>query len=112
MKKTDVKRQVSEAISACQEKQAEEITILELEQGSGAFTDYFVVGAEQHKPPKSPGYLGRGRRAAGKSRAASHSHRRLQASGMDSARLCRLRCARILREGAQVLRSRTAVEVR
>src|SRR5580700_4585092 len=43
MKKTDVKRQVSEAISACQEKQAEEITILELEQGSGAFTDYFVV---------------------------------------------------------------------
>ena len=43
MKKTDVKRQVSEAITACQEKQAEEITILELEQGSGAFTDYFVV---------------------------------------------------------------------
>jgi ribosome-associated protein len=43
MKKTDVKRQVSEAIAACQEKQAEEITILELEQGSGAFTDYFVV---------------------------------------------------------------------
>src|SRR5271156_516385 len=43
MKKTDVKRQGSEAIAACQEKQAEEITILELEQGSGAFTDYFVV---------------------------------------------------------------------
>ena len=43
MKKTDVKRQVSEAITACQEKQAEEITILELEQESGAFTDYFVV---------------------------------------------------------------------
>jgi ribosome-associated protein len=43
MKKSDLKRQVSEAISACQEKQAEEITILELEQGSGAFTDYFVV---------------------------------------------------------------------
>jgi ribosome-associated protein len=43
MKKTDVKRQVSEAITACEEKQAEEITILELEQGSGAFTDYFVV---------------------------------------------------------------------
>ena len=43
MKKNDVKRQVAEAISACQEKQAEEITILELEQGSGAFTDYFVV---------------------------------------------------------------------
>ena len=43
MKKLDLKRQVSEAIAACQEKQAEEITILELEQGSGAFTDYFVV---------------------------------------------------------------------
>ena len=43
MKKTDVKRQVSEAIAACQEKQAEEVLILELEQGSGAFTDYFVV---------------------------------------------------------------------
>jgi len=43
MKKSDLKRQVSEAISACQEKQAEEITVLELEQGSGAFTDYFVV---------------------------------------------------------------------
>jgi ribosome-associated protein len=43
MKKNDLKRQVSEAITACQEKQAGEITILELEQGSGAFTDYFVV---------------------------------------------------------------------
>jgi ribosome-associated protein len=43
MKKNDLKCQVSEAIAACQEKQAEEITILELEQGSGAFTDYFVV---------------------------------------------------------------------
>ncbi len=43
MKKNDVKRQVSEAITACHEKQAGEITILELEQGSGAFTDYFVV---------------------------------------------------------------------
>jgi ribosome-associated protein len=43
MKKTDLKRQVSEAISACQEKKAEEITVLELEKDSGAFTDYFVV---------------------------------------------------------------------
>jgi ribosome-associated protein len=43
MKKNDLKRQVSEAITACQEKQAEEITILELDQASGAFTDYFVV---------------------------------------------------------------------
>jgi ribosome-associated protein len=43
MKKNDLKRQVSEAMIACQEKKAEEITILELEQGSGAFTDYFLM---------------------------------------------------------------------
>lgn len=41
--KTAVKQQVSEAIAACHAKKAEEITLLELEQGSGAFTDYFVV---------------------------------------------------------------------
>src|SRR5215467_6931374 len=43
MKKNDLKRQISEACIACQEKKAESITILELEKGSGAFTDYFVV---------------------------------------------------------------------
>ena len=43
MKTNQLKRQVSEAIRACQEKKAEEITVLELEKGSGAFTDYFVV---------------------------------------------------------------------
>jgi ribosome-associated protein len=43
MKKNDLKRQVAEAINACQEKKAEELTILELEKESGAFTDYFVV---------------------------------------------------------------------
>jgi ribosome-associated protein len=43
MKDSFLKHQVSQAISACQEKKAEEITILQLEQGSGAFTDYFVV---------------------------------------------------------------------
>lgn len=43
MKTNETRRQVSEAIAACQEKKAEEITILELEKGSGAFTDYFVV---------------------------------------------------------------------
>ncbi len=43
MKKNESKIQISEAIRACLEKKAEEITILELEQGSGAFTDYFVV---------------------------------------------------------------------
>ena len=43
MKKNSLKQQVSEAIHACQEKKAEQITVLELEQGTGAFTDYFVV---------------------------------------------------------------------
>jgi ribosome-associated protein len=43
MTKNDSKSQVSEAIRACLEKKAEEITVLELEKGSGAFTDYFVV---------------------------------------------------------------------
>lgn len=43
MKKNDLKRQVSEAIHACQDKKAEAISVLELEKGSGAFTDYFVV---------------------------------------------------------------------
>jgi ribosome-associated protein len=41
--KNDLKQHVHEAILACQEKQAEQLTILELEQGSGAFTDYFVL---------------------------------------------------------------------
>jgi ribosome-associated protein len=43
MKKNDLKKQVSEAISACQEKKAEELTLLELDKNSGAFTDYFVI---------------------------------------------------------------------
>jgi len=43
MKKTDLKSQIAEAISACQEKKAEEITVLELEKDSGAFTDYFLL---------------------------------------------------------------------
>lgn len=43
MKTIDLKRQVLEAINACQDKKAEEISVLELEKGSGAFTDYFVV---------------------------------------------------------------------
>jgi len=42
-KKDDLRRQVSEAILACQDKQADNVTILELEKDSGAFTDYFVM---------------------------------------------------------------------
>jgi ribosome-associated protein len=43
MKKNELKQQVSAAIQACLDKKAEEISILELEKGSGAFTDYFVL---------------------------------------------------------------------
>src|SRR3989440_5305390 len=42
-KKNTLKQQVSDAISACVEKKAEDISVLELEKNSGAFTDYFVV---------------------------------------------------------------------
>jgi len=43
MKKNELKQQVAAAIHACLEKKAEELTILEMEKGSGAFTDYFVL---------------------------------------------------------------------
>lgn len=43
MKKSELKKQVTAAIQACLEKKAEELSILEIEQGTGAFTDYFVV---------------------------------------------------------------------
>src|SRR5581483_7895063 len=42
-KQIELKRQVSDAITACQEKKAEQISILHMEKDSGAFTDYFVV---------------------------------------------------------------------
>ena len=43
MKKSELKKQVAAAIQACVEKKAEELSILEMEKGSGAFTDYFVL---------------------------------------------------------------------
>jgi ribosome-associated protein len=43
MKKNELKRQVAAAIQACLDKKAEELSILEMEKGSGAFTDYFVL---------------------------------------------------------------------
>src|SRR5580700_4850992 len=42
-KKNELQQQVIEAILACQDKQAEDVTVLELEKDSGAFTDYFVM---------------------------------------------------------------------
>jgi ribosome-associated protein len=43
MKKNELKKQITAAIQACLEKKAEELSILEMEKGSGAFTDYFVL---------------------------------------------------------------------
>jgi ribosome-associated protein len=43
MKKNELKEQVAAAIQACLDKKAEELSILEMEKGSGAFTDYFVL---------------------------------------------------------------------
>lgn len=43
MKKSDLKRQVTAAIQACLDKKAEELSVLEMDKGSGAFTDYFVL---------------------------------------------------------------------
>ncbi|HUK47746.1 MAG TPA: ribosome silencing factor [Terriglobales bacterium] len=43
MKKNDLKKQVSQALAACEEKKAEQITVLEMEPASGAFTDYFLI---------------------------------------------------------------------
>lgn len=43
MKKTELKKQVAAAIQACLDKKAEELSVLEMEKGSGAFTDYFVL---------------------------------------------------------------------
>lgn len=43
MKKNELKTQIIEAIRACTEKKAEELTILEMDKNSGAFTDYFVI---------------------------------------------------------------------
>lgn len=38
-----IRNQVISAVHACEEKKAQEVAILELEKGSGAFTDYFVI---------------------------------------------------------------------
>lgn len=43
MKKNELKKQITEAIAACQDKKAESVTILEMEKESNAFTDYFLI---------------------------------------------------------------------
>jgi ribosome-associated protein len=48
MKKNPVLAQVTSAIRACEDKKAEELTILELDKSSGAFTDYFLICSGQN----------------------------------------------------------------
>ena len=43
MKTSELKQQISEAMAACLDKKAESVTILEMEKGSNAFTDYFLI---------------------------------------------------------------------
>lgn len=43
VKKTEVRRQVTDAVAACEDKKAENVAILELDQAAGGFTDYFVI---------------------------------------------------------------------
>jgi ribosome-associated protein len=41
--KAELKRNVSDAITACHEKKAERISVLQLDKEHGGFTDYFVI---------------------------------------------------------------------
>lgn len=43
MSKAQVRQLVYTAMQACEEKKADDVAALELPQGSGAFTDYFVL---------------------------------------------------------------------
>jgi len=43
MKKDDVRSQVAIAVLACQEKKAENIGVLQLDEQASGFTDYFVL---------------------------------------------------------------------
>ena len=40
---TQIRSQVASVVQACEEKKGEEISILEMDKNSSAFTDYFVI---------------------------------------------------------------------
>lgn len=48
MKKNSLLTQLTGAIRACDDKKAEDLTILELDKNSGAFTDYFLICSGQN----------------------------------------------------------------
>ncbi len=43
MKKSEIKAQVAIVVRACQEKKAENISVLQLDEQASGFTDYFIV---------------------------------------------------------------------
>ncbi len=43
MKKSEIRAEVAIAVRACQEKKAENITVLQLDEQSSGFTDYFLL---------------------------------------------------------------------
>jgi ribosome-associated protein len=43
MRNTETRKQVAAALAACQDKKAEDLTLLEMDASSGAFTDYFLI---------------------------------------------------------------------
>lgn len=43
MKKSEIRAEVAIAVQACQEKKAENITVLQLDEQSSGFTDYFLL---------------------------------------------------------------------
>jgi len=43
MKKNELRSQVALAVRACQEKKAEDITVLQLDEQASGFTDYFLL---------------------------------------------------------------------
>jgi ribosome-associated protein len=43
MKNSEIRSQVAIAVKACQEKKAENITVLQLDENSSGFTDYFLL---------------------------------------------------------------------
>ncbi len=109
MKKNDLKHQVAAAIQACLDKKAEELSILEMEKGSGAFTDYFVLcsGTNPRQVQAIADEVELRLKAAG---LQSRARGRIQAGGVDTGGLRGLRRPRFFRESAQVLRSGASVE--
>ena len=109
MKKSELKKQVAAAIQACLEKKAEELSILEMEKGSGAFTDYFVLCSGTN-PRQVQAIADEVELRLKSCETCVRARRGLQAGRVGAARLRGFRGARILGKGAQVLRSGAAVE--